>query len=157
MRGAIPLLPQYAFMAWCLVKHRDYFTFTLYYWNEMCRWGFKWLRLGSVDVLLWSRFHKWQRISRAVDEQLNRHPTKLSQRNWNGSWLLMTSWEASVRSNLKYSPMLCIKKVCRIGRKSSRLCPLGPQIEPGTSSIRSMKYVTLPPATARFGVCSLSG
>jgi len=28
MRGAISLLPQYAFMAWCLVKHRDNFTFT---------------------------------------------------------------------------------------------------------------------------------
>jgi hypothetical protein len=30
MRGAIPQLPQYAFMAWCLVKHRDNFTFTFY-------------------------------------------------------------------------------------------------------------------------------
>jgi hypothetical protein len=29
MRGAIPLLPQYAFMAWYLVKHRD-FTLTFY-------------------------------------------------------------------------------------------------------------------------------
>jgi hypothetical protein len=28
MRGAIPSLPQYVFMAWCLVKHRDSFTFT---------------------------------------------------------------------------------------------------------------------------------
>jgi hypothetical protein len=28
MRGAIHLLPQYVFMAWCLVKHRDNFTFT---------------------------------------------------------------------------------------------------------------------------------
>jgi hypothetical protein len=28
MRGAIPSLPQYAFMVWCLVKHRDNFTFT---------------------------------------------------------------------------------------------------------------------------------
>jgi hypothetical protein len=28
MRGAIPPLPQYAFMAWCLVNHRDSFTFT---------------------------------------------------------------------------------------------------------------------------------
>jgi hypothetical protein len=28
MLGAIPSLPQYAFMAWCLVKHRDNFTFT---------------------------------------------------------------------------------------------------------------------------------
>jgi hypothetical protein len=28
MRGAIPLHPQYVFMAWCLVKHRDNFTFT---------------------------------------------------------------------------------------------------------------------------------
>jgi hypothetical protein len=32
MRGAIPLLPQYVFMAWCLVKHRDFsFTFTFYF------------------------------------------------------------------------------------------------------------------------------
>jgi hypothetical protein len=29
MSEDIPLLPQYAFMAWCLVKHRDNFTFTL--------------------------------------------------------------------------------------------------------------------------------
>jgi len=28
MSGAIPPLPQYSFMAWCLVKHRDNFTFT---------------------------------------------------------------------------------------------------------------------------------
>jgi hypothetical protein len=30
MRGAIPPLPQYVFMSWCLVKYRDNFTFTLY-------------------------------------------------------------------------------------------------------------------------------
>jgi hypothetical protein len=29
MRGTILLLPQYVFMAWCLVKHRDTFTFAL--------------------------------------------------------------------------------------------------------------------------------
>jgi hypothetical protein len=28
MRGSIPPLPQYVFMEWCLVKHRDNFTFT---------------------------------------------------------------------------------------------------------------------------------
>jgi len=28
MSGAIPPLPQYSFMAWCLVKHRGKFTFT---------------------------------------------------------------------------------------------------------------------------------
>jgi Fe-S cluster assembly scaffold protein SufB len=28
MCGAIPTLPQYAFMAWYLVKHREKFTFT---------------------------------------------------------------------------------------------------------------------------------
>jgi hypothetical protein len=27
MLGAIRPIPQYAFMAWCLVKHRDNFTF----------------------------------------------------------------------------------------------------------------------------------
>jgi hypothetical protein len=30
MRGAIPPLPQYVFMAWCLVKHRDNFTLPLW-------------------------------------------------------------------------------------------------------------------------------
>jgi hypothetical protein len=29
MRGAVPPLPQYAFMAWYLVKQRENFTFTL--------------------------------------------------------------------------------------------------------------------------------
>jgi hypothetical protein len=31
MRGAIPPLPQYVFMAWCLVNHRDDFTFIFIY------------------------------------------------------------------------------------------------------------------------------
>jgi hypothetical protein len=30
MREAIPPFPQYVFMAWCLVKHRDNVTFYLY-------------------------------------------------------------------------------------------------------------------------------
>jgi hypothetical protein len=29
MHGAIPPLPQYVFMWWCIVKHKDTFTFTL--------------------------------------------------------------------------------------------------------------------------------
>jgi hypothetical protein len=33
MSGAIPPIPQCAFMAWCLVKHRDNFTFTFYVGN----------------------------------------------------------------------------------------------------------------------------
>jgi hypothetical protein len=35
--GAISPLPQYVFMSWCLVKHRDIFTFTftLSYFAEM--------------------------------------------------------------------------------------------------------------------------
>jgi hypothetical protein len=31
MRGAIPPLAHYVFMAWCLVKHTDSFTFNFYY------------------------------------------------------------------------------------------------------------------------------
>jgi hypothetical protein len=41
MSGAIPSFPQYVFMAWCLVKHRDNFTFTLPY-----------LRIRKLSVLL---------------------------------------------------------------------------------------------------------
>jgi hypothetical protein len=33
MTGAIPPLPQYALMAWYLVKHRDNFTFTSHLFN----------------------------------------------------------------------------------------------------------------------------
>jgi hypothetical protein len=29
MSEVIPPFPQYAFMAWCLVKHRDNFTFNI--------------------------------------------------------------------------------------------------------------------------------
>jgi len=41
MHGAIPPLPHYAFMAWCLVKHRDNFTFyrSIYNW---CTISQKW-------------------------------------------------------------------------------------------------------------------
>jgi hypothetical protein len=35
MRGAIHPLPQYAFMAWCLVKHRDNFAFYLNLHKEL--------------------------------------------------------------------------------------------------------------------------
>jgi hypothetical protein len=35
-RGTIPPLPQYAFMVWCLVKHRDNFTFYLYTYMFSC-------------------------------------------------------------------------------------------------------------------------
>jgi hypothetical protein len=30
LRGAMPPLPHYVFMAWCLVEHRDNLTFYLY-------------------------------------------------------------------------------------------------------------------------------
>jgi len=33
MRGAILPLPQYVFMAWCLVKHRDNFAFYIDKWT----------------------------------------------------------------------------------------------------------------------------
>jgi hypothetical protein len=36
MRGAIPPLPQYVFMAWCSVKHRDNFTFIFYLTDQNC-------------------------------------------------------------------------------------------------------------------------
>jgi hypothetical protein len=35
MSGAIHPLPQYAFMAWCLVKHRDNFTFTFTHFESL--------------------------------------------------------------------------------------------------------------------------
>jgi hypothetical protein len=34
MNGAIPPFPQYAFMAWCLVKHRDNVTFIFYLYRQ---------------------------------------------------------------------------------------------------------------------------
>jgi hypothetical protein len=37
MCGAIPPLPQYVFMAWCLVKHMNNFTFTVRYFHYFNR------------------------------------------------------------------------------------------------------------------------
>jgi len=42
MRGAIPSFPQYAFMAWCLVKNRGSFTFN---------GSVDMYKLGAADVL----------------------------------------------------------------------------------------------------------
>jgi hypothetical protein len=37
MRGDIPPVPQYVFLAWCLVQHRDNFTFLPFaFWIRMC-------------------------------------------------------------------------------------------------------------------------
>jgi hypothetical protein len=49
MRGAIPPLLLYVFMAWCLVKLRDNFTFYLLgrVWT-----GCVWLRIGTIGRLL---------------------------------------------------------------------------------------------------------
>jgi hypothetical protein len=41
MSRAIPPLPQYAFMEWYLVKHRDNFTFTFTFTLEICLEGLK--------------------------------------------------------------------------------------------------------------------
>jgi hypothetical protein len=38
MCGAIPPLPQYVFMAWCLVEHSDTFTFTLLSLDNGCHY-----------------------------------------------------------------------------------------------------------------------
>jgi hypothetical protein len=44
--------PQYAFMAWCLVKHRDNFTFTYYKTGWKVWTGCIWLRIGISGGLL---------------------------------------------------------------------------------------------------------
>jgi hypothetical protein len=59
MRGAIPPLPHYVFMAWCLVKHRDNFTFYTIilelilgkYGGEVWT-GVMWIRIGTSGGLL---------------------------------------------------------------------------------------------------------
>jgi hypothetical protein len=48
MRGAIPPLSQYAFMAWCFVKHRDNFTFYLLINGHR---GTMWKTRGGISPL----------------------------------------------------------------------------------------------------------
>jgi hypothetical protein len=45
MSGAIPPLPHYAFMTWCLVKHRDFTFYLLLYYIHIyyCCYYLKWL------------------------------------------------------------------------------------------------------------------
>jgi hypothetical protein len=56
MHGGIPSLPQYVFMAWCLVKFRDNFTFTFTFrWEDNIKitlreigWeGVEWIHLAQ--------------------------------------------------------------------------------------------------------------
>jgi hypothetical protein len=51
---ALPTVPQYAFMVWCLVKHRDNFTFTFYVYHshmqELGTWHFLMTLLTNTVV-----------------------------------------------------------------------------------------------------------
>jgi hypothetical protein len=59
MRGAIPSLPQYIFIAWCLVKHRDNFTFTCTLPGTMIDSSNRNTRRGvvSFNVSIWPSLH----------------------------------------------------------------------------------------------------
>jgi hypothetical protein len=58
MRGTIPPRPQYVFIAWCLVKHRDNFNFTLLYTNVIFK-GTSTLGVYSLTVaMLWGTFER---------------------------------------------------------------------------------------------------
>jgi hypothetical protein len=70
MRGGIPPLLQYVFMAWRLVKHRDNFTFTFYYNVSV---SFTLIRFKAVFVN-WTclsqeeeeeDYHKWMLVYRS--------------------------------------------------------------------------------------------
>jgi hypothetical protein len=58
MSGAIPPLPKYAFMVWCLVKHRDNFTFTLLGDQMM-----KCAGLGLISVSVVGEFNEFRLTS----------------------------------------------------------------------------------------------
>jgi hypothetical protein len=49
MSEAIPPLPQYAFMAWYLVTHRDNFTLYFYLFNFTVNIGCLWAVLGEEE------------------------------------------------------------------------------------------------------------
>jgi hypothetical protein len=56
MRGAIPPLLQYVFMAWCLVKHRDNFLFLVCLYVVICLNGKESSRIcRDVEVFPWDR------------------------------------------------------------------------------------------------------
>jgi hypothetical protein len=54
MREAIPLLPQYVFMTWCLVKHRDNFNFYYFifiFFPNRCTFYLNSGEFRSINVL----------------------------------------------------------------------------------------------------------
>jgi len=53
----MPALPQYAFMAWCLVKHRDNFTFTLII-STLYSFGVKTTQCRGPDKLKFVNWHR---------------------------------------------------------------------------------------------------
>jgi len=57
MHGAIPPLPQYVVMAWCLVKHGDNFTFTF-----IIKCNGTAARIGLSDLFEHFTLEKWQQL-----------------------------------------------------------------------------------------------
>jgi hypothetical protein len=55
MSGTIPPLPQYAFMVWCLVKHREDFIFTFTPNTDEVLITI--LRVNEVKSLCLTKFH----------------------------------------------------------------------------------------------------
>jgi hypothetical protein len=59
MSGATHLLPQYAFMAWYLFKHKDNFTFTfIRMFENVCNETENYIKRVFVTELFWNFIHK---------------------------------------------------------------------------------------------------
>jgi hypothetical protein len=82
MREAIPTLPQYVFMAWCLVKHRDNFAFT-FIWANALHFSLRGIVKGTVRVCPMlnsneqSKFVIARTIKKVYEEKISRTYTLL--------------------------------------------------------------------------------
>jgi hypothetical protein len=116
MSGAVYPLPQYAFMVWCLVKHRDNFTFTFYFYHAM-------ETHGGVAMYL----HAFLTLAFGGGEWTASRPSRFTHQG-KSPWYLMDKRLGGPQS-----------RSGRGGEDKNSIIPL-PGIEPRSSSLKPSHY-----------------
>jgi hypothetical protein len=96
MHGAIPPLPQYVFMVWYWVKHRDNFTFTF----TFTKW--RWMVSFTPQPLYPQGRSPWYPLNRRLDVPQSHSGHSVEEKN-SQSWLGSEPWSSSWQENQIYA------------------------------------------------------
>jgi hypothetical protein len=153
MRRAIPPLHQNAFMAWCLVKHRDNFTFTFFFKTEswMFRnvyrmkkvvYHFKNCRIIYIYIYIYVVERCDSSVGIATRLRVGRPGFDFRQRRW--FFLIPTASRTApglTQSPNQWVPETCSPGAKRPGREADQLLPSIAEVRNAWSYTSSPQYV----------------